>query len=115
MAPTIVFGAAGTPELIVGAGGGARIIDAVTQTIAGVLAWHMDVRAAIEQPRIGAQNRAEELERGTSAAGLADALRAMGHTIKVGPMNAGVQAVAITPTGLQGWGDAHRDGVAKGE
>jgi gamma-glutamyltranspeptidase/glutathione hydrolase len=74
----------------------------------------MDVRTAIEQPRIGAQNRAEELERGTTAANLADALRAMGHTIKVGPMNAGVQAIAITPTGLQGWGDPHRDGTAKG-
>jgi gamma-glutamyltranspeptidase/glutathione hydrolase len=114
MAPTIVFASGGTPALVVGAGGGARIIDSVAETIVGVLAWHMDVRTAIEQPRIGAQNRAEELERGTTAANLADALRAMGHTIKVGPMNAGVQAIAITPTGLQGWGDPHRDGTAKG-
>jgi gamma-glutamyltranspeptidase/glutathione hydrolase len=115
MAPTIVFGADGRPELVVGAGGGARIIDSVAQTILGVLAWHMDVRTAIEQPRIGAQNNAQELERNTAAAGLADALRAMGHTPKIGPMNAGVQAIAIGPDGLQGWGDPHREGVALGD
>jgi gamma-glutamyltranspeptidase/glutathione hydrolase len=118
MAPTIAFGPGGSPVLVVGAGGGARIIDAVAEVMTGMLAWHMDVRTAIEQPRIGAQNRAEELERGTAAAGLADALRAMGHTtIKTGPMNAGVQAIALAPLGpgLQGWGDPHRDGVARGE
>ena len=116
MAPVIVFGSGGKPELVLGAGGGARIIDAVAETVLGVLAWHEDVRTAVSQPRVGAQNRAQELEAGTAAAGLADALRGMGHTVKVGAMNAAVQAVMRMPDGsLQGWGDTHRDGVAQGD
>jgi gamma-glutamyltranspeptidase/glutathione hydrolase len=115
MAPTIVFTQDGLPDLVVGAGGGARIIDSVAEVIVGMLAWHQDVRTAIEQPRIGGQNRAQELERDTPAAGLADALRAMGHTPKVATMNAAVQAIAIGPDGLQGWADPRRDGVAAGD
>lgn len=116
MAPLIVFGPGNRPELVLGAGGGARIIDAVAETVLGVLAWHEDVRTAVSQPRVGAQNRAQELEAGTAAAGLVEALQAMGHTVKVGAMNAAVQAVMRMPDGsLQGWGDGHRDGVARGD
>jgi gamma-glutamyltranspeptidase/glutathione hydrolase len=115
MAPTIVFDRNGKVALIVGAGGGARIIDSVAETILGVLAWGDNVRDAIEQPRIGGENRAQELERATPAAGLADELRTMGHEIKITAMNAGVQAIAVTPRGFEGWGDPHRDGVALGD
>lgn len=116
MAPTIVFGADNKPEVIIGAGGGARIIDSVVQSLVGYLAWGQNIRTAIEQPRIGAQNRAEELEHGTSAATLAPALRQMGHTPKSAVMNAAVQAITRSPSsGLQGWGDPHRDGVAIGK
>ncbi|MFT8717093.1 gamma-glutamyltransferase [Gluconobacter potus] len=115
MAPTIVFGADGQPEVIVGAGGGARIIDSVVQTLVGHLAWGQNIRTAIEQPRIGAQNRAEELEHGTSAAELKSALESMGHHPHAAVMNAAVQAITIGPDGLTGWGDPHRDGVALGQ
>ena len=116
MAPAIVFDADGRPVLIVGAGGGARIIDSVAETIVGVLAWHQQVREAIEQPRIGGENNAQELERDTPAAGLADALRALGHKPVITEMNGGVQAIAILPGGgLEGWADPRRDGVALGD
>ena len=98
-----------------GAGGGARIIDSVVETIVGIYAWRKNVREAIEAPRIGAQTGAQELECGTSAAKLADALREMGHDPVVHVMNAGVQAVMVTPGGLLGWGDPRRDGVALGD
>lgn len=114
MAPTIVFGADNTPEVIIGAGGGARIIDSVVQSLVGYLAWGQNIRTAIEQPRIGAQNHAEELEHNTAAASLASALRKMGHNPKSAVMNAAVQGITRTPTGLEGWGDPHRDGVAVG-
>ena len=114
MAPTIVFGADNAPEVIIGAGGGARIIDSVVQSLVGYLAWGQNIRTAIEQPRIGAQNRAEELEHGTSAANLAAALRKMGHTPKSAVMNAAVQGITRNASGLEGWGDPHRDGVAVG-
>lgn len=114
MAPTIVFGADNMPEVIIGAGGGARIIDSVVQSLVGYLAWGQNIRTAIEQPRIGAQNRAEELEHGTAAAALAPALRKMGHNPKSAVMNAAVQGITRGPFGLEGWGDPHRDGVAVG-
>ena len=114
-APTIVFGTNGQPELIVGAGGAARIVDSVVETIVGIYAWRRNVREAIEAPRIGAQTGKQELERGTSAAKLADALRAIGHEPQVDVMNAGVQAVMVTPGGLLGWGDPRRDGRALGD
>lgn len=114
MAPTIVFDAENRPEVIIGAGGGARIIDSVVQSLVGYLAWGQNIRTAIEQPRIGAQNHAEELEHGTAAAALAPALRKMGHNPRSAVMNAAVQAIACSPAGLEGWGDPHRDGVAIG-
>ncbi|MGY6768250.1 gamma-glutamyltransferase [Komagataeibacter sp. NFXK3] len=115
MAPTIVFGKDGQPEVIIGAGGGARIIDSVVQTLVGYLAWGQNIRTAIEQPRIGAQNHNQELERGTKAAALEPELRKMGHKPKIAVMNAAVQAITVGPDGLQGWGDPHRDGVAMGQ
>ncbi|MFS3136261.1 gamma-glutamyltransferase [Gluconacetobacter sacchari] len=115
MSPTIVFGPDGQPEIIIGAGGGARIIDSVVQTLVGRLAWGMSIRDAIDQPRIGAQNHAEELERGSAAERLAPMLEAMGHKPKIDIMNAAVQAVVVTPRGLEGWADPHRDGVAMGD
>jgi gamma-glutamyltranspeptidase/glutathione hydrolase len=118
MAPTIVFGANGRPELIVGAGGGARIIDSTAETVLGVLAWGQDVRTAIEQPRYGAQTGHEELEQGTTAAALAPGLTALGDHPVVDVMNAGVQAIhRIDRDGArwEGWADAHRDGVALGD
>ena len=115
MAPTIVFGADDKPLLIVGAGGGARIIDSVAETILGVLAWGLDIRQSIEQPRYGAQTGNVELERGTGAAEAADTLRALGHEPRIQPMDAGVQAIVVTPRGLEGWADPRRDGAAVGD
>jgi gamma-glutamyltranspeptidase/glutathione hydrolase len=42
----------GRPELVVGAAGGPRIISATLQTILNVLDFRMEVKAAVEAPRI---------------------------------------------------------------
>jgi gamma-glutamyltranspeptidase/glutathione hydrolase len=115
MAPTIVLGTDGMPELVVGAGGGARIVDSVTVAMVEVLAWNADAYRATARPRIGAQNGADELEAGTPAAGLADALAAMGHKPKVGEMNTGLQLIRRVPGGWEGAADPRRDGVAVGD
>ena len=115
MAPTIVFGADDRPLLVLGAGGGARIIDAVAQTILGVLAWGQDVRSAVEAPRFGAQNGPIELEQGTAAASLAPALLRLGHAPEIVEMNAAVQAVMRDRPGLAAWADPRRDGAARGD
>jgi gamma-glutamyltranspeptidase/glutathione hydrolase len=115
MAPTIVLGADGTPELVVGAGGGARIVDSVTVAVVEVLAWRADAFRATARPRIGAQNGAEELEAGTPAAELAEALTAMGHKPRVGEMNTGLQLIRRVPGGWEGAADPRRDGAALGD
>jgi gamma-glutamyltranspeptidase/glutathione hydrolase len=115
MAPTIVLGADGTPELVVGAGGGARIVDSVTVAVVEVLAWRADAFRATARPRIGAQNGAEELEAGTPATGLAEALTAMGHKPRVGEMNTGLQLIRRIPGGWEGAADPRRDGAALGD
>ncbi|WP_161993559.1 gamma-glutamyltransferase family protein [Muricoccus nepalensis] len=115
MAPTIVLGPDGAPELVVGAGGGARIVDSVAVAVVEVLAWGADARRATARPRIGAQNGEEELEANTPAAALAEPLRALGHAPQVVEMNTGLQILRRVPSGWEGAADPRRDGVAIGD
>jgi gamma-glutamyltranspeptidase/glutathione hydrolase len=116
MAPTMVFGADGRPEMVLGAGGGARIPDAVAAAIIEVLVRGADAQRATARPRIGAQNGVVELEAGTPAADLAPVLTALGHAPRVVAMNTGLQVVRRLPDGrLEGAADPRRDGVARGE
>lgn len=116
MAPTLVFGADGRPELVLGAGGGARIPDAVAAAVIEVLVFGGDAERATARPRLGAQNRAVELERGTPVADLAPALQALGHAPQVVVMNTGLQILRRLPDGtLEGGADPRRDGAAAGD
>jgi gamma-glutamyltranspeptidase/glutathione hydrolase len=115
MAPTIVLGPDGTPELLIGAGGGARIVDSVAVAVVEVLAWGADAHRATARPRIGAQAGAEELEEGSAAAALAEPLRAMGHNPVLREMNTGLQLIRRIPGGWEGAADPRRDGVALGD
>ncbi|WP_164868006.1 gamma-glutamyltransferase family protein [Rhodovarius crocodyli] len=115
MAPTIVFDGDGVPMLVLGAGGGARIIDAVTVALVETLAWGADARRATARPRIGAQTGTEELEAATPAAALAPELAAMGHNPRAAAMNTGLQVLRRIPGGWEGAADPRRDGAALGE
>jgi gamma-glutamyltranspeptidase/glutathione hydrolase len=115
MAPTIAFGADGKPEIVAGAGGGAWIVDAVAVGLAEMLAHGADPQAAVALPRIGAQTGDQVIEKDTPAAGQADALRADGHTLRLMPIDTGMQVVKVTREGLQGGADPRRDGVALGD
>ncbi len=115
MAPTIVFDATGAPEIVIGAGGGSWIPDAVAGALAEILGWNHNAWQAVARPRLGAQSGTVELEQGTAAASLAPALTAMGHRPRVVPINTGLQIIRRRPEGLEGAADPRRDGVALGD
>lgn len=115
MAPTIVFGADGIPEIVLGAGGGARIIDAVAMALVEMLAWNRSPGEAVARPRIGAQTGTREVEEGTPAVALVPALQALGQEVRPAVMNTGLQVLRRDARGLEGAADPRRDGAARGD
>ncbi len=113
MAPTIVL-KDGKPVLVVGSPGGSRTIGYVAKTIIAYLDWGLDVQAAISSPNLVNRFGTFDLEEGTAAAGLEEALVGLGYEVSVQDLNSGVHAIAIGE-GLQGGADPRREGIALGE
>jgi gamma-glutamyltranspeptidase/glutathione hydrolase len=55
-----------------------------------------------------------QLEKGTAAADMAEALKAKGHQVEVVPMNSGMGFLKRSGNGWIGAADPRRDGVAWG-
>ncbi|MBI3453198.1 MAG: gamma-glutamyltransferase [Rhodospirillales bacterium] len=119
MAPTIVTDRQGRLALSVGSVGGSRIIPYVVETLVAVLDWGLDMQQAISLPRHTNLNGATDLERGTPLLGLADGLRALGHTVEILPLTSGTQGIAVVRRGsktrLIGGVDPRREGRALGD
>jgi gamma-glutamyltranspeptidase/glutathione hydrolase len=115
MAPTFVFDATGRLVLIAGSPGGSSIINYVARTLIATLDWKMDPQQAVDAANFGSRNGPTELEAGTEAEAWKAALEAMGHTVKLTAMTSGIQAIRITPAGIEGGADGRREGVAIGE
>ena len=115
MAPTLVFGADGKLNMVVGSPGGNAIINHVAKTLVGVLDWRLDMQQAAALPNMGSRNRATELERGSAIEGLAAPLRAMGHEVAIGDAASGIHGIVVTPGGLSGGADPRREGLAMGD
>jgi gamma-glutamyltranspeptidase/glutathione hydrolase len=86
MAPTIIFGADGTPVLVVGAAGGSTIPAQVIKTVIGVLDFKLTPQQAVALPMIYAPADTLFVESGTALEAMIPQLTALGHAdIKTQP------------------------------
>jgi len=111
MAPTLVFAPDGGLFAALGSPGGSRIIAYVAQTLVGLIDWGLPMQEAIDLPRHVNRNGVTELEAGTTLAGHADALRALGHEVEIRPLTSGLHGIRLTAGGMDGGADRRREGV----
>lgn len=114
MAPTIVL-KDGKPVLLTGSPGGSRIIAYVAQSLVALLDWRMDPQAAIDLGHVVNRSAKTELEEGSDAANLADALSALGHEVTIRNLNSGLHVIRINTDGLTGAADKRREGQVLGD
>jgi gamma-glutamyltranspeptidase/glutathione hydrolase len=115
MAPTIVL-REGRPALLAGSPGGSRIIPYVARTLIAVLDWGLSPAEAAALGHVANRNGPTDLEAGTEAAALAEALAAMGHETRLRDLNSGLHVIAIRPDGtLVGGADPRREGLPLGQ
>ena len=115
MSPTIVYDRAGRLFMIAGSPGGAAIINYVVKALLAVIDWKLDPQAATALPNFGSLNGPTELEQDTSAASLAEKLRANGHDVRIAPHTSGLHLIVRTHNGWMGGADPRREGVARGQ
>lgn len=114
MAPTIVF-KDGEPVIAVGSPGGSRIIGYVATTLIALIDWGMAPDEAVSMAHVTASGGRADLEEGTEAAALAEAVEGFGLEARVRNLNSGLSLMLIGPDGLQGAADPRREGAALGE
>lgn len=104
-------------RLVIGSPGGSRIIGYVTRATLGVLDAGLDIQASINRPHVLNRNGATEVEAtpGPQGESMAAALRQMGHEVKLGDLNSGLQGIERLPDGtLRGGADPRREGLILG-
>ena len=114
MSPTIVL-EGGKVRLVVGASGGPTIITGTLQVMLNVLVFGMDIRAAVEAPRVHHQWVPEILwMEGEIPADVRSALESRGHAIKVRPRYNSVQGIEGKAGGWWGASDPSKLGQPAG-
>jgi gamma-glutamyltranspeptidase/glutathione hydrolase len=115
MAPVIVFDRSGAPVVVGGSAGGGQIVDYITVSLVEMLANQRTPAQALARGHVSTAQRGKlQLERGTSAASQADALKANGHEVEVAPLASGLGFLMRRNDGWIGAADPRRDGVALG-
>ncbi|MCQ0971604.1 gamma-glutamyltransferase [Paracoccus sp. TK19116] len=114
MAPTIVM-KDDKPVLVIGSPGGSRIIGYVAKAVIGYLDWGLDVQQAIGLPNVVNRFGTMDVEEGTGAVEMVQALTDIGFEVSETELNSGLHGIAITPDGLEGGADPRREGIALGE
>jgi gamma-glutamyltranspeptidase/glutathione hydrolase len=110
MAPSIVL-RDGAPRLVLGSAGSARLRGAILQVVANVIGRDMDVEAAVEAPRVHAEEGVVHFEDSS----VADALEAEGRTVvrwkERNLYFGGVSAVEVRGDHAVAAGDLRRGGA----
>jgi gamma-glutamyltranspeptidase / glutathione hydrolase len=113
MAPTVVLGTDGAPELALGSAGSNRIRSALLQVIVNVIDRDMDAAAAVDAPRLHFEDGLVYAEPGVDAAPLEEAGHRMAWFRDRNLFFGGCQAVERHPaTGAVGGGGDPRRGGA---
>ncbi|MBY0122988.1 gamma-glutamyltransferase [Bacillus sp. S/N-304-OC-R1] len=116
MTPTIVF-KDGKPVLTVGSPGGPTIITSVLQTILHAIEYDLELKAAVEEPRIYTNNMNSYRYESGIPKNVLSRLNSMGHNFGSEPVTIGnVQSIYIDhKNGLfKGVADSSRNGAAIG-
>jgi gamma-glutamyltranspeptidase / glutathione hydrolase len=82
MTPVIVL-KDGKPFLVTGSPGGRTIINTVLQVIVNVIDFHMDMQAAVDEPRIHHQWMPDMIQAERPLEGLVPSLQAIGNEVRV--------------------------------
>jgi gamma-glutamyltranspeptidase/glutathione hydrolase len=113
MAPTVVLGTDGRPELALGSAGSNRIRSALLQVIVNVLDHGLDAAAAVQAPRLHFEDGLVYVEPGVETAELAAAGRTIARFRERNLFFGGCQAVEreAASGALSGGGDPRRGGA----
>ncbi len=114
MSPTIVYDAAGTPILAIGAAGGTTIIAQVAKAVIGVLDWGLPVQDAIALPQLFAIDNRLAVEKASALEAMLPALTALGHTPVAATLPLKLNGVERTATGWRGGADPRSEGRVAG-
>ena len=108
MTPTIVS-KGGKVVLITGSPGGRTIINTVFAVVLNVTEFGMDVRAAVDAPRMHHQWLPDDvaIEREGASDDVVAALTAMGHTVKTAQAQGDANSIAVDAAGVA-WGAADK-------
>jgi gamma-glutamyltranspeptidase/glutathione hydrolase len=115
MTPTIIL-LGDRPELVVGAAGGPRIINATLQTVLNVLDFQMAAKEAVEAPRIHHQWMPEELSVETKLPPeMKKSLERRGHAVRERSALGVVQAILAKRSAIAGAADSRKEERARSE
>jgi gamma-glutamyltranspeptidase/glutathione hydrolase len=115
MAPTIVFKPDGKFWISTGSPGGPVIIEYVVESLIAMIDGHVTPQQAAALPHHANLNGPTILEEGTPITALQPALEAMGHTVRIGPLESGLHIIEKTDLGYIGGADVRRPGNVRGD
>ncbi len=118
MTPTIIFDNKGRVFAVVGSPGGGRIIPYVTKAVMGLIDWNMSMADAVALPNATGRGAPTEVEQTRTPNTVVEALKALGHDVKVtdyGISVSGLNSIRVTPNGFDAAADPRREGTVGGD